>query len=168
MSDMMAAQQGQQVDENGNPIPPEEGQPGQGPDQDGTGPEEADQAQMQQGGSELEQHLGTLDNLVNKAESLEDVKIALRSLGPSIRKITEASQSMALRKSVGAMRHLKRANFAAKKHSQSFHHNMDHGRKAAVTMQAKIVEDVMKAWNDQELEARGDILETLGVENKLK
>jgi hypothetical protein len=135
--------------------------------------QQTDESHMQQGASELDSKLGELEDLISKNEkgsiSATDLKDLLNSLKPAVRKITEARTSISLRKSLAPRHHkMKQANKAAKAFSNSYQHNMSQDNKRALSMQEKVVADIMKSWQTEEQDALKNITEAFGTDGHVK
>jgi len=179
MADMQAQQaammgQGGEVDENGNPIDP--GMDQQDPSQDPSGMDpmmqQADDAQMQQGTSEVDSKLNELESLVAKSEGKKldskEIKELLKSLNTAFNKVKESSKSTGLRKSLTPFKKMKKMHKQVKAKSTSFQANVKEAGKKALSDQASIVDNIMKSWDAQEAEVTGDISKVLGAEGHTK
>jgi hypothetical protein len=164
---MAAMQQGMggQVDENGQPIDPNQDDGGYFGEDQGQG---ADDAQAQQGQTELGSKLDELQGLISKSENIEELKAALAGLAPSIKKISEARQSTELRKAMTTHQKAKKAQKAVKKFSVGHQKNLSSNAKGALNMQEKIIGDIMKSWDTEEDAAKTDIEKVLGAEGHIK
>lgn len=114
-------------------------------------------------GSELDQHIEKLESML-KSEKL-DPKDASALVG----KISDLRKSMKqeaeLKKSAAAISAIARAlHKPAFKIGQNASHNMNNSAKAAVTMQHKIVTDIMKSWDVEESAANNSIKKILDIE----
>lgn len=120
-------------------------------------------------GSELDQHIAKLESLVSKAEtSPEDLKKAVSEL-QSLRKAQSHTLhfSAEMKKSQAAIPGIVKAlHKPAFKLGQQASHNMNANAKAAVGMQAQIVNDIMKSWEDEEKNATSDIQKILNSVQK--
>jgi hypothetical protein len=139
---MMAATQGGMV-------------PGQ--DQSQAAPQEdAGQQDMSaQGGpqpEELDQYISELENLVNKGEISSD------DLKKSLDKIKNFQTNVRLTKSLKAIKSLP-IKFSAKASA-----NLTANDKSNLSMQEKIVEDIMKKWESETTKTTSQAMQTLGVE----
>jgi hypothetical protein len=137
-------EQGQQVDEQGNPI---EGQP--------------------QDQSELDQHISQLESLLeNKEANPEEIQKTLHSL-KSFRK--SQLEAIELKKSAQAIpeiaKNLHKPQFKMNVQASS---NLSDSSKKAITMQHKIVSDIMSKWEKQEAEASKEIKKAISIEGLLK
>jgi hypothetical protein len=145
------AQMGQPGEEGGEEAPAEgqEQQPGQQNPQ----------------GSELDQHLSTLESMVQKSEWTEEDREALKKSTDAIRAAQQAKQASAAINSIA-----KALNRPSKVFSMSpaAKANLTSQAKAAVTAQEVIVSDVMKSWEEEEKRAKSGILEKLAAEGILK
>lgn len=122
-------------------------------------------------GSELDQHIAKLESMVSKSEtSPEDLKKAVTEL-QSLRKSMESARQMQveMKKSTQAISGIAKAlHKPAFKIGKTASHNMSSNAKAAVGMQEKIVNDLMKAMEEEEKKASSGINQILSVEGLLK
>lgn len=121
-------------------------------------------------GSELDQHIAKLESMVSKAEaSPADLAKAISEL-QSLRKAESAKITFnrEMKKSYAAIPGISKAlHKPAFKLGVQASHNMNSNAKQAVGMQAKIVEDIMKSWEEEEKSATSDIQKILNtVQNK--
>lgn len=108
-------------------------------------------------GTELDQHISKLESLISKSEvptnelkeTVDNLKLDLE-LKKSVMPIL--SSTLALHK----------PQF---KFGVQANHNLDSTAKAALTMQHKIVNDIMTKWENEEKKASNDILSKLNVDN---
>lgn len=124
-------------------------------------------------GSELDQHIATLEGMLKKAEDQGFDGIDFNSIQDSISGLKkmqrELHQKSELKKSQMAI-----SNIAKAMHKPQFkfgvqaQHNLSSSAKAAVTMQQEIVQDVFKKWEEEEKKAGKDILSTLNIEGIVK
>jgi hypothetical protein len=166
------------------------GQPGAGgaPGQEAQGPEAGDFADQQdpgpsvppaggQGiqpmqdsehpdGSELDQHIAKLESMLQKGE---DVTVLIKAINDI--KVLQKSQKeqLELRKSARAIPEIAKAlHKPAFKLGVQASHNLKTAQKSAVTMQHKIVTDIMSKWEVEERNASKDILSQLNIEGLTK
>jgi hypothetical protein len=118
-------------------------------------------------GSELDQHIEKLESMVSKSEvSPAELMGFLNDLRKSQ---ADAQQAAELKKSSLAIKGIAKAlHKPAFKIGQQASHNMNSNAKAAVTMQHKIVNDIMKAWDDESNKASKDIKSVLDLSNLTK
>lgn len=157
------AQQQQQQDHEQTMAALQPAQPGQ-PGQDGdpnVAPGEApgpDSANPQ--GSELDQHIAKLESMLGQPEL---------DKGEIMKAISDLKFNIEMKKSSEAIPAIARAL-----HKPSFNlgrlavHNMGDAAKKAVTLQHKIVSDVMKGFKEEETRAKKDIRNILSVEGLTK
>lgn len=118
-----------------------------------------------QGGSELDQHISKLEGMLGNNPE------------PEIQKSLQAIVS--LRKNEKEAIEMKKSELAIKGIAKALHkpafkigvqaaHNLTDSAKRAVTLQHKIVNDVMKAWQEEESKASKDIKNILDVEGLIK
>lgn len=160
-----------EVDENGNPIedqPGQEAQPGQ----------ESEEGQPPMAGapngSELDQHISKLEGLVSGSNASEpaaqeEIKKSLASIKSWQMK---KSQYEELAKSQKAISGIKKALKGPAKHDYKVgmvaSHNLDSNQKKALSMQEKMVSDIMKSWSDEESQVSKSISNILSVEGLKK
>ncbi len=115
-------------------------------------------------GTELDQHIAKLESMVSKSEtSPEDLKKAISDI-KSLR-----IQTVEMKKSYKAISGIAKAlHKPAFKIGQQASHNMTSNAKNAVGMQEKIVNDIMKSWEDEEKRAASNIGKILSVEGLVK
>lgn len=134
------------------------GQPGQeGAPQDG-GEQPGDSAHPQ--GSELDQHISQLEGMLGKSELTgEDLQ--------SLKKSVEALKfGIEMQKSNKAIKGIVSAiNRPMNKSAQA---NLSQGQKSALTMQQKIVSDIMSQWETQESNLSKSILDVVAGEGLKK
>lgn len=118
-------------------------------------------------GSELDQYIAQLESMVgNKDSSEEEVKKALDGI-KSFRK--NQLQQIELKKSAQAIPEISKAL-----HKPSFKmnviatQNMTDNSKKAVSMQQKIVTDIMEKWEKEEHKAAQEIKKAIDIEGLLK
>jgi hypothetical protein len=119
-------------------------------------------------GSELDQHIAKLESMVAKNEQVD-----VTALKETVNSLKKAQQSyleqLSLAKSAKAIPAIAQAlHKPSFKLSQQANHNLSSSAKQSVSMQEKIVTDLMKAWEDEEKKAGEDILDQLGITNHLK
>lgn len=131
-------------------------------------PSQEEQQQLQEqenAGSELDQHIGNLEQALQGSKDPE-VQKSLKAL-------------IDLRKKEKFELQMKKSDLAVKEISKALHkpsfkmstqaqHNMNDNAKKAVTLQHKIVNDIMKAWEKEETRASNDIKNILNIENLIK
>lgn len=118
-------------------------------------------------GSELDQHISTLESMLSKSETDPADMIA------TVHKITALRKAMVeqseLRKSARAIPAIARALHKPEfKFGVNASHNLDNTAKSAATMQHKIVTDIMQKWESEEKKGSKDILSALNVEGIIK
>jgi hypothetical protein len=177
-----------QVDAEGNPIggdeggqPGEEGgqPPGQGaPGQEGAQP--PGQGQPPGAGapnsSELDQHIAKLESIVSapggasaNPEATEEIKKSVAGITDFYRKQHAYVELQKSQKAISAI--VKAVNGPAKhnfKLNQVASHNLDSNQKVALSMQEKVVKDVMAKWEQQEAKAEKAVSNILSVEGLKK
>lgn len=118
-------------------------------------------------GSELDQHIAKLEQMMGSKESKpEDIQKALTEL-KSFRQ--EQLLQIEMKKSSQAIPAIAKAlHKPAFKIGVNANHNMTTNAKQAVGMQHKIVNDIMKAWEDEEQKATKNINQILNIEGLIK
>lgn len=112
-------------------------------------------------GSELDQHISALEQMINKSEDLSVDEIK--------KHINDLKHFMEMKKSAAAIPEIAKAL-----HKPSFKigvqasHNLTSAAKSAVTMQERIVSDIMQKWEAEEKRASKDILSQLNIEGLTK
>jgi hypothetical protein len=155
----MAAMQGAPGQEGGAPG---EEQPQEGAAGPEAGPQAAGPSQQ---GSELDQHIAELESMLSKSEDLE-VKKSLQKL-IAFRK--SELQAIELKKSEKAIHGIAKAlKVPSSFVSPTASANLNPTAKAALTMQEKIVGDIMKSWEQEEKRASTDIASILANEGLTK
>lgn len=156
-------QQAQLAAANANKAQPEED--GAAPEEGSQEPEQSDSQNPE--GSELDQHIAKLESMLGKSEvSGDDLKKALdevKSLQASIKLNND------LKKSARAIPEIAKAlHKPSFKLGQVASHNMNSNAKAAVTMQHKIVSDMMDQWAQEEQKSSKDIKQILNLEGLIR
>jgi hypothetical protein len=167
--------QAQQAQMGGNPGMPIEG----GAEQDGSGqhvggtpgkPTEnaAQEGQPMNGssgnGSEIDQHINKLQGMMGKGHSPEIQK----TISDIINLRKAEKEGLEFQKSQSAITGIVKAlHKPAFKMSIQANHNMDDSAKKALTLQHKIVNDVMEKWEKEEEAASKDIKNILNIEGLL-
>jgi len=172
MQQEQAAQQQAQLG-GGQQVPGQEDQQfddgSQGPTQP-AGPGQGIQPPESQNpdGSELDQHIAKLESMISKSEGV-DVASMMQTIG-ELKKMQKAQALQAgLAKSAKAIPAIAKAlHKPAFRMSQQANHNLNSSQKEAVTMQKRIVDDIMAKWESEENRAGTDILKQLGIEGLTK
>ncbi len=145
-------------------------QPGQDkalPDQSEQSPEQPEApsqpSQQDPQGSELDKAITELESLLGKSEfTPEDLQKAMGTL-------KSLKQEQELKKSSEAIKGIVKAlHKPAFKITQEMNHNLSNNAKASLNGQEKIVNDIFKAWAEQESKASKDIKNILEVEGLIK
>lgn len=154
---------------------PGQEQPGQGqPPQAGEEGQEAAPGEApgmeNPNGSELDQHINKLESMLGGS----------KDQGPEQQEIKKSLEAIkSLRKAEKFTYDMKKSDMAIKGIAKALHkpsfkigvqaqHNLNDNAKKAVTLQHKIVNDIMKAWKAEETRASHDISNILNVENLTK
>ena len=113
------------------------------------------------GGSELDQHIAMLESMINKSEGLDI---------DQLKKTVEGLKfQVEMRKSSSAIPEIAKALHKPKfKLGVQASHNLNSTAKNAVTMQERIVTDIMQKWEEEEKRASRDILSQLNIEGLTK
>lgn len=150
----------QEVNEQAPGMPGQVAQSGQDQDPSSAHPQ----------GSELDQHIAQLEGMLGKGELSE----------PGMEALSKAVQDLkALQKNLKFQHEMKKSTAAIPEIAKALHrpafklgkvaqHNMDSNAKTAVSMQHKIVSDVMKSWASEEANASSEISKILGIEGLTK
>lgn len=167
--DQVAQQAQQQAElEQAAAMGQQPGAPGEEAPQDGApGQEQAPMSEHPEG-SELDQHIAKLESMLGKSEtSPEDLKKAFDEV-KSLRK----SQKLAadLRKGDAAIKSIAKAINGTKSFNVApkASQNVSHAAKAALTMQEKIVENIMKGLEAGEQDVSAGVASLLGNEGLIK
>lgn len=152
---------GQNAPEGGDASPKPE-QPDQ-PGQSGDAPKPAgmsDQAEAQ--GSELDQHIGKLESLLggNKEPEIQKSLQAIMSLRKSQRDALDMKKAESAIQGIAKALHKPEFKFGVQAAA-----NLTDNAKKSVSLQHKIVNDVMKAWADEDSKASKDIKNILDIES---
>lgn len=145
----------------------------QDPNQDGMGQQPGEQSgdsgQFGQDGSELDQHIGTLEGMLGQAKPGSVEQEGLKKSLNEIKTIqSNMKQKYELRKSEEAIKAIGKAMKAPFTLSKTATKNLsDHGKKA-LNDQEKIVDDLMKSFAEEEKKATEAITKTLDFEQILK
>ena len=148
-------------------LQPQPGMPGQ--EQPGEQSGDSGQLEQQPDGSELDQHIATLESMVGQAQpnspeqqqmqkSLDGIKAFQHSL----------KQASELRKSEKAIAGIAKSLKAPFTLSKAATKNLSPNGKKALSMQEQIVEDLMKSMEEEEKKVAESINKTLSLEQLLK
>ena len=136
----------------------EQGQPGQ----EMPGQEQSD-------GSELDQHIGTLESMLQGSQDGSPEKAALQKSLDGIRSFQFGlRQKFELRKSEKAIAAISKAMNPKFTLGKTATKNLSEHGKKSLSMQEQIVQDLMKSMDDEESKAKQSIEKTLDFENLLK
>jgi hypothetical protein len=141
-------------------IPGQEGQPGEMPGQESQQPSD---------GSELDQHIGTLESMLQKSDPADTSTIVMKKSLEGIKAFKSSlKQASDLRKSEKAIaeigKHMKPKFTLGKAATKNMG---EHGKKA-LNSQERLVSDLMKAMSEEEAKATESITKTLDLEQILK
>lgn len=154
--------------------PTESGSPEPGGEPQVEGKEEMEQpvdAPMQESehpdGTELDQHIAKLEALLGKSEiAPEDLTKALSEIKALRKSQVEAIE---LKKSAQAIKEISKAlHRPSFKLSAQASHNMSDTAKRAVSMQHKIVDNIMQKWEEEEAKTLKGIGQIISVEGLTK
>lgn len=142
------------------------GQPGQDPNaqpgQEMPGQEPSD-------GSELDQHIGKLESMLQKSDPTAPQTLELKKSLEGIKAFQSSlKQASDLKKSEKAIAAIGKAMKPAFTLSKGATKNLSEHGKKALNMQEKIVNDVMKSFAEEEAHAAAAIAKTLNFEQVLK
>jgi len=128
-------------------------------------PTSADNMQSEQRGSELDQHIGKLESMIGSDAGPEVQKSlqAIVSLRKAEKNAVEMKKSQAAIS--GIVKALHKPGF---KLGVQATHNLSENGKKSVSMQHKIVTDIMKSWEKEEEKAKNSIESILNIENLIK
>lgn len=121
-------------------------------------------------GSELDQHIAKLESMLSKSELGSEERSELMKSVEGIRSFRrDQLQAIEMKKSYEAISGIAKALHKPKfKMGVQAQHNLSSNAKQAVSMQEKIVGDIMQKWEQQEKQASKSILEQLSVEGLTK
>lgn len=139
----------------------QQGQPGQ-PGQEGAPQEEQPQDSANPQGTELDQHISTLEGMLGKSELTEKDMDMLR------KSIADIKFKADMRKSDQAVKNISKALAPKKAMSQSAQHNLTPKAKAALSAQEQIVGDIMKSWDAEESKVKTSISNIIASEGLKK
>jgi hypothetical protein len=165
---MQQAQQQQMMAMQGQTGQEQEGQPGepqpgqeevvdQGQEMGPGGPQEAQPVGPQP--EELDQYIGELESLVSKGElSADDLK-------KSIEKLKSFQVNVRLTKSLAAIKTPKSlSNNRPMKLNPRAAANLTHSDKSNLSMQERVISNIMKKWEDETPKVVSQAMQTLGTE----
>jgi len=138
---------------------------------DAGAPGEAASGPMQESehpdGTELDQHIAKLESLLGKSEVAPDDLAKALSEIKALRK--SQVQAIELKKSAQAIKEISKAlHRPGFKLSVQASHNMSDTAKRAVSLQHKIVDNVMQKWEEEEMKATKGIHQIISVEGLSK
>jgi RNA-binding protein YhbY len=143
----MQQQQMEQMQQQG------QGQPGQDPNSP---------ASPDSSGSEMDQHIGTLESMVNQQDQSSPGFADMKKTLDSMKALVEMKKS---EKAISAIAKAMKPKFTLGKGANK--NLSEHGKKA-LNDQEKIVDDLMKSFAEEEKKASEAIVKTLNFENLLK
>lgn len=145
-------------------------QPGQ-PGQEGQDPNAAPGQEMAPGqdGSELDQHIGQLESMLQKTEANSESYASLKKSLDGIKSFQSSlKQTYELKKSEQAIKAISKAMKSPYTINKAAAKNMSQPAQKALGMQEQIVADLMKSFADEEKKAAEAVNKTLSVEQLLK
>lgn len=171
-AEQQAMEQAQAAAMAGGGAPGQEGQPtqeGGAPGEGAPGEEVAPGAAMAGQPSELDQHISQLEQMIAKSEALAKDPEIKKSLD-NLKAIRKAElQNIQFKQGAQAIKGIVKAlHKPAFKMSAQANHNLSANAKTAVSLQHKIVNDVMAKMADEEKRASSDIKNILSVEGLTK
>jgi hypothetical protein len=121
-------------------------------------------------GSELDQHIAKLESMLQKTEIGTEERNMLQKSVAGIRAFRqEQIKAIEMKKSYEAIAGIAKALHKTKfKIGVQAQHNLSSNAKQAVSMQEKIVSNIMEKWEQEESRAGKDILSVLGIQNLTK
>ena len=144
------------------------GQPGQPGDPNAQG-QEGMPGQEQSDGSELDQHIGQLESMLQKSESGSPEYLSFKKSLDGIKSFQSSlRQASDLKKSEKAINAIGKALKPAFALSKAATKNMSEPAKKALSMQEQIVNELMKSMSEEEAKATETITKTLNFEQILK
>ena len=165
----MQAQQQQQADEQAAQaaaMGQQPGQPGQDPNAQ---PGEDPNAQPGTDGSELDQHIGTLEGMLSQAKPGSPEQAGLQKSLDGIKSFQSGlRQTYELKKSEQAIKAISKALKTPFTLGKQATKNMSEPAKKALNMQEQIVADLLKSMEGEQAKAAQAITKTLDLEQLLK
>jgi hypothetical protein len=143
---------------------------GQGQDPNAQpGQEQGMPGEEQSDGSELDQHIGTLEGMLGSAQPGSPEQAGLQKSLDGIKLFkNELKHKYELRKSEKAIAAISKAMAPKFTLSKAATKNMSEPAKKALNMQEKIVDELMKSMAEEEVKATESITKTLNLEQLLK
>ena len=125
--------------------------------------------QEQSDGSELDQHIGTLEGMLQGSQQGSPEQAGLQKSLNGIKAFQSSlKQSHELRKSEQAIKAIAKAMKPSFTLSKAATKNLSESGKKVLNMQEQIVEDLMKAMDEEQAKATQTITKTLDYEQLLK
>jgi RNA-binding protein YhbY len=139
------------------------GQPGEDPNS------QMEPGQPQSDGSELDQHIGTLESMLSSSKPGSPEQSNLQKSLDGIKAFqSDLKQKSDLKKSEAAIKAIGKAMKPAFTLGKAATKNLSESGKKALNMQEQIVADMMKSFAEEEKTAAESITKTLGLEQLLK
>lgn len=152
--------------------PPQEGQPQEAngnPNEDASNGNADPNAAMAGQPSELDQHISQLEQMIAKSEKLANDPEIKKSLDKLIAIRKSELQAIQFKQGAQAIKGIAKAlHKPAFKMSVQANHNLTNNAKTAVSLQHKIVNDMMAKMVDEEKRASNDIKNILSIEGLTK
>lgn len=143
-------------------------QPGQ-PGEEGAAPGQEMPGQGPADGSELDQHIGTLEGMLQKADPTSSEALSLKKSLDGIKAFkTSLKQAHDLRKSEAALAAIGKAMGSKFTLGKAATKNLSENAKGALNSQEEILNNVMKSFAEEEQKATEAIKKTLSLEQVLK
>jgi hypothetical protein len=125
--------------------------------------------QEQSNGSELDQHIGTLEGMLSQSKPGSPEQAGLQKSLDGIKAFqSDLRQKYELKKSEAAIKAIGKAMKAPFTLSKAATKNMSGPAKKALSMQEQIVADLMKSMDEEQAKATASITKTLDFEQILK
>lgn len=141
-------------------VPGQEGEAAPGQEMPGQGPAD---------GSELDQHIGTLEGMLQKADPTSSEALSLKKSLDGIKAFkTSLKQASDLRKSEAALAAIGKAMKGQFTLGKVATKNLSENGKAGLSSQQDVLDNVMKSFAEEEQKATEAIKKTLSLEQVLK
>lgn len=139
------------------------GQPGEDPNA------QMESGQPQNDGSELDQHINTLESMLQKSDPTSPEALSLKKSLEGIKTFqVSLKQASDFKKSENAIKAIGKAMQPKFTLSKSATKNMSEPAKKALSMQEQIVADLMKSMDEESSKVTESITKTLGFEHLIK
>lgn len=158
-------QQSQQAQAALQAQPGMSGQPGQEPAPGEEKPDGMVTDGTEPDGSELDQHIGTLESMLQKSDPTSDDALTLKKSLEGLKAIQHSFHMAKSNKAISQIAKNMKPPFVLGKRAEK---NMPEHAKKALSMQDQIVDDLMKSMAEEEQKASEQIKKTLDFEQLLK